>query len=134
MHETVQRLKNVTSLAQWVPFNEGWGQFDSIEITKQLRTLDNTRTIDSVSGWADQGKNSSDLKSLHIYFRPIVLPKREKRCIVISEFGGYSNPTEGHMFNPDKLFGYKMFKTKEGLFEAYKKLYETLLSQGVPVY
>ena len=124
MHETVQRLKNVPSLAQWVPFNEGWGQFDSIENTKKLRELDNTRTIDSVSGWADQGKNSSDLKSLHIYFRPITLPKREKRCIVISEFGGYSNPTEEHMFNPDKLFGYKMFKTKDSLFNAYKKLYE----------
>ena len=131
MHETVQRLKNVPCLAQWVPFNEGWGQFDSIEITKQLRALDNTRTIDSVSGWADQGKNSSDLKSLHIYFKPILIPKREKRVIVISEFGGYSNPTEEHMFNPDKLFGYRMFKTKDALWEAYKKLYENRIIPGI---
>ena len=132
MHETVNALKNVPSLAQWVPFNEGWGQFDSIENTKKLRELDNTRTIDSVSGWADQGKNSSDLKSLHIYFKPIMLPKREKRVVVISEFGGYSNPTDEHMFNPDKLFGYKMFKTKEALFNAYKKLYEKSIIPNIP--
>ena len=82
--------------------------------------------------WADQGKNSSDLKSLHIYFKPIILPKREKRVVVISEFGGYSNPTDEHMFNPDKLFGYKMFKTKEALFNAYKKLYEKSIIPNIP--
>ena len=131
MHETINRLKNVTSLEQWVPFNEGWGQFDSIEITKQIRELDNTRTIDSVSGWHDQGKNSSDLKSLHIYFKPIVLPRKEKRVVVISEFGGFSNPTTEHMFNPNKLFGYKMFKSKDKLFEAYKKMYEKKIIPGL---
>lgn len=123
MTETVKRLKNCVSLAVWVPFNEGWGQFDSVEITKQLRALDNTRIIDSVSGWNDQGKDSSQLKSLHVYFKPVRLPN-DKRCIVLSEFGGFSLPTEDHMFSPNKLFGYKMFKTPEKFAEAYEKLYE----------
>jgi hypothetical protein len=124
MKDTVSRLKNCVSLALWVPFNEGWGQFDSVKITKMLRELDDTRIIDSVSGWHDQGKDSSDLKSLHIYFRPVSLPRKEKRCVVLSEFGGYSIPTKGHMFSPDKIFGYKVFKNTEQLANAYKKLYE----------
>ena len=124
MKTTVNRLKNCVSLAVWVPFNEGWGQFDSVEITKQLRALDNTRIIDSVSGWHDQGEDTSQLKSLHIYFKPVRIPD-DKRCVVLSEFGGYSLPTEGHMFSPDKLFGYKMYKSPEAFAEAFEKLYDT---------
>ena len=124
MKTTVNRLKNCVSLAVWVPFNEGWGQFDSVEITKQLRALDNTRIIDSVSGWHDQGEDTSQLKSLHVYFKPVRIPD-DKRCVVLSEFGGYSLPTEGHMFSPDKLFGYKMYKSPEAFAEAFEKLYDT---------
>ena len=124
MKTTVNRLKNCVSLAVWVPFNEGWGQFDSVEITKQLRALDNTRIIDSVSGWHDQGEDTSQLKSLHVYFKPVRIPD-DKRCVVLSEFGGYSLPTEGHMFSPDKLFGYKMYKSPEAFAEAFEKLYNT---------
>ena len=107
----------------WVIFNEGWGQFDSVEMTKKLAAVDNTRVIDSVSGWHDQGEDTSQLKSLHVYFKPVRIPD-DKRCIVLSEFGGYSLPTEGHMFNPTKLFGYKKFKTQEAFAAAFEKLYD----------
>lgn len=123
MHDTVKRLKNCVSLALWVPFNEGWGQFDSIKVTNELKKLDDTRIIDSVSGWHDQGKGSSDLKSLHVYFKPIRIPK-DDRCIVLSEFGGFSIPTDGHIFSPDKIFGYKIFKDSAKFAAAYKKLFE----------
>lgn len=123
MLETVNRLKNCVSVAMWVIFNEGWGQFDSVEMTKKLAAVDNTRVIDSVSGWHDQGEDTSQLKSLHVYFKPVRIPD-DKRCIVLSEFGGYSLPTEGHMFNPTKLFGYKKFKTQEAFAAAFEKLYD----------
>ncbi len=123
MADTVSRLKNCVSLAVWVPFNEGWGQFDSVRITEKLRSLDPTRIIDSVSGWHDQGRDTSQLKSLHVYFRPVRIP-RDRRCIVLSEFGGYSLPTEGHMFSPGKLFGYKKFKTRDDFAAAFERLYE----------
>ena len=116
--------KNVVSLSVWVPFNEGWGQFDSVRITKEMKEIDPTRIIDSVSGWNDQGKNSSDLKSRHIYFKPITKPFREKRCYVLSEFGGYSLPTENHMYSPDKIFGYRVYRKPETLAKGFKNLYE----------
>jgi beta-galactosidase/beta-glucuronidase len=123
MRDTVGYLKNCVSLAMWVPFNEGWGQFDSVKVTEEIKKLDPTRTVDSVSGWHDQGKNTSDFKSLHVYFRPVRI-RKDKRCLLLSEFGGYSVPTDGHMFSPDKLFGYKMIADAKTFNSAFKKLYE----------
>lgn len=124
VHETMNYLKNVVSLSVWVPFNEGWGQFDSVRITKEMKKIDNTRIIDSVSGWNDQGKDSSDLKSRHIYFKPITVPRKNKRCYVLSEFGGYSLPIKEHMFSPDKIFGYRVYKSTDALADGFTKLYE----------
>ena len=124
VRETMNYLKNVVSLSVWVPFNEGWGQFDSVRITKEMKKIDNTRIIDSVSGWNDQGKDSSDLKSRHIYFKPITVPRKDKRCYVLSEFGGYSLPIKEHMFSPDKIFGYKVYKSTDALADGFTKLYE----------
>lgn len=127
MSETVNLLRNTVSLSVWVLFNEGWGQFDSIKLTEKLRELDNTRTIDSVSGWYDQGKDSSDLKSLHLYYQKLKIPKNEIRAIVLSEFGGYSLKTEGHVFDENKLFGYKILPDKQSLEKEYKNLIENEL-------
>ena len=124
VRETMNYLKNVVSLSVWVPFNEGWGQFDSVRITKEMKKIDNTRIIDSVSGWNDQGKDSSDLKSRHIYFKPITVPRKDKRCYVLSEFGGYSLPIKEHMFSPDKIFGYRVYKSTDALADGFTKLYE----------
>lgn len=120
---TMDYLKNCVSLSTWVAFNEGWGQFDSVRITKEMQKIDPTRLIDSVSGWNDQGKGTSDTKSMHIYFKPIKMP-RDKRCLVLSEFGGYSIKTDGHVFSPNKSFGYRIYKSPEAYAKAFRKLYE----------
>ncbi len=120
---TMNYLKNCVSLSTWVPFNEGWGQFDSVRITNDMKSIDPTRLIDSVSGWNDQGKGTSDTKSMHIYFKPIRMPK-DKRCLVLSEFGGYSIKTDGHVFSPNKSFGYRIYKSPKAFANAFKKLYE----------
>ncbi|WP_208732193.1 glycoside hydrolase family 2 protein [Leptospira perdikensis] len=127
MDQTVDLLKNTVSLAVWVLFNEGWGQFDSIQLTDKLRKLDDTRTIDSVSGWYDQGKDSSELKSLHLYYQKLKVPKNESRVIVLSEFGGYSLKTEGHVYDENKLFGYKILPDKKSLEKEYRSLIEDQL-------
>ena len=119
--ETLNALKNCTSIACWVPFNEGWGQFDSALVTEKVLAFDDSRIIDSVSGWHDQGKDKTLLKSLHTYYTPLRVPK-DSRPVVLSEFGGYSLKTEGHVFS-DKEFGYKVFKTQDEFVLAMKKLY-----------
>jgi beta-galactosidase/beta-glucuronidase len=122
MDETVRALKNCTSIAVWVPFNEGWGQFDSYEMTQRLLSLDDTRIVDSVSGWHDQGSDKTTLKSMHTYYTPLRVPK-DARPVVLSEFGGYSLKIEGHVFDESKEFGYKVFASEQALLAALKKLY-----------
>ncbi|MBR6703338.1 MAG: glycoside hydrolase family 2 [Clostridia bacterium] len=119
--ETLAQLYNCPCIGVWVPFNEGWGQFDSAFYTEYIQAQDGTRIIDSVSGWHDQGEQKTALKSLHIYYTPLKVPK-DNRPVVLSEFGGYSMKVQGHTF-AEKEFGYKKFKTQEKLVGALRKLY-----------
>ena len=127
--ETIDLLKNVVSLAMWVPFNEGWGQFDSDRISDLIAKKDPTRTIDRTSGWHDQ--HTGDFVSKHIYFTPIWVPKDE-RCYLLSEFGGFSRPIQGHMLSDAIPFGYRMYFTKWRLQRAYKKTYEKRIIANIP--
>ena len=104
----------------WTIFNEGWGQFDGQAQYEALRELDDTRFIDTASGWFRCGE--SDVESLHIYFRPVRLPRSEKP-LVLSEFGGYSCKPEGHVFNTEQTFGYRFFKEQESYMDALERLY-----------
>lgn len=115
-------LYNSVSLCLYTPFNEAWGQFDALEVTKTLRERDNTRLYDHASGWQDMG--GGDLSSKHIYFRKIRLKNDGKRILAVTEFGGYSLALKGHIFTKKK-FGYKGFKSREDLEKAYIKLYKT---------
>lgn len=120
LHDTVEHLYNVPSLAVWVPFNEGWGQFDSLQMTQILWELDPTRLVDHASGWHDQG--GGDFKSRHVYFRPVRLRNDKRRVLALTEFGGYSLPCPGHMAS-EKLFGYRKYQTAEALTDALESLY-----------
>ena len=121
---TIKTLYSVVSLALWVPFNESWGQFDSCKAVEFIKKFDTTRPIDHASGWIDQG--GGDFFSLHIYFRPVTIPSEDKlgRTVILSEFGGYSVPVEGHVFNLSKSFGYKAYDSLESFDKAYHKLFE----------
>lgn len=123
MEDTVKLLYNCPCIAVWVPFNEGWGQFDSAKAYSKIKELDATRIVDTTSGWHDLG--NSDVISKHIYFTPIKV-KKGNRPYVLSEFGGYSMKIEGHTFN-NKMFGYKIFKSKSSLTNAYKHLYNRVI-------
>ena len=120
MEATVNQLKNHPSICYWTIFNEAWGQFDSDNVFEAFRELDDTRFIDSTSGWFRQKK--SDVDSYHVYFRKVKL-KAGKRPLVLSEFGGKTYKAEGHVFNPDKSYGYGGCETLEALNEALVKLY-----------
>lgn len=118
---TIDLLYGITSLAVWVPFNEGWGQFDAASAAALVRKKDAARLIDHASGYFDQG--AGDFHSYHIYYKAFK-PKKDKRgrVLALTEFGGFSLPVQKHM-SSDILFGYKMFGTKEELNDAVWKLY-----------
>ena len=119
--DMVRELYNCPCIAMWVIFNEGWGQFDAKKMTDAVLFADNTRTIDHASGWHDQGV--SDVRSLHVYFKPYRFRRDKKgRAVVLSEFGGYAREIEGHCFG-EKSFGYKKLGSVEALEKALGELY-----------
>lgn len=116
--ETIEQLRNIPCICMWVPFNEGWGQFDSHAIAERIKQMDSTRFVDETSGWHDQQKG--DFESIHVYFKSIKV-KQSKRCLFISEFGGYSVHVPQHSYS-SVAFGYKQFKTIEQFQTAYLEL------------
>ena len=124
--DTVQALRCHPCIACWVPFNEGWGQFDAGKAVQALRTLDGTRMVDEASGWFDQG--GGDVHSLHNYFYPLRI-RPQKRTVALSEYGGIAWPMPGHE-PPRKTYGYGTAKDRQELTARYKKLQlKTVLPQ-----
>ena len=124
--DTVQALRCHPCIACWVPFNEGWGQFDAGKAVQALRALDGTRLVDEASGWFDQG--GGDVHSLHNYFYPLRI-RPQKRTVALSEYGGIAWPMPGHE-PPRKTYGYGTAKDRQELTARYKKLQlKTVLPQ-----
>ena len=121
MEATVNQLKNHPCILYWTIFNEGWGQFESDEAYEQLRKLDDTRWIDSTSGWFRRHK--TDVDSRHVYFRKLKLKGDGKKPLVLSEFGGYSYKVPGHCSNTEKTYGYGKFREEEAYANAVEELY-----------
>lgn len=128
LKEMLDTLYNCPCIALWVPFNEGWGQFDSAKAYKFIKEYDSTRTVDSASGWHDRGV--TDVISKHIYFTPIVVKKSDKPWL-LTEFGGLGIRVKNHTFN-DKMFGYKVYKTKQSLTNAYSRLFNHTIIPQIP--
>jgi len=122
LQEMIDHLYNFACIAAWVPFNESWGQFHANEVSEWVNSHDSTRLVDHASGWFDQG--GGDFISKHVYFKklPRNLKPDVRRAAIISEFGGYSLKTPGHMWNEAKKYGYRYFNTREELTEAYLHL------------
>lgn len=118
--EMVRQLYNCPCIAMWVPFNEGWGQFDALRITERIRSIDTTRLIDHASGWFDQG--GGDIRSVHNYFRPLRVTKdrAEERAFVISEYGGLTCPVKGHTCAKE-VYGYCAYETPAAFTKAFKE-------------
>ena len=105
----VKQLYNYPCIGLWVPFNEGWGQFDALRIEEIVRKADSTRPIDHASGWFDQG--GGDVRSVHNYFRPLKVEKDE-RAFVISEYGGINCQIPDHSMSSE-VYGYHQTTTEE---------------------
>ena len=126
LEATVEALRCHPSIGCWVPFNEGWGQFDAAAATKKLLALDPGRLVDEASGWFDQG--GGDVDSRHNYFYPLRV-RPGVRTVALSEYGGIAWPMPGHE-PPGKTYGYGVAKDRKDLTARYKKLQlKTVLPQ-----
>jgi len=123
--EMIKEHFNHPSIIVWVPFNEGWGQFKTAEIVDFARSLDDTRLINSASGWTN--RNVGDIMDIHSYPGPAMPDPEKDRAIVLGEFGGLGLPMEGHTWQTKDNWGYRSFEDRDKLFEAYTGLIDQLM-------
>ncbi|MEE3420645.1 MAG: sugar-binding domain-containing protein [Lachnospiraceae bacterium] len=107
----LRELYNSTCICTWVPFNEGWGQFEAAHMADFIARRDPTRTVDHASGWYDEG--AGDYFSIHNYFFPLRIEPKN-RVVALTEFGGTTYPVSGHR-SALKTYGYglKVYSKKD---------------------
>ncbi|MBQ6073565.1 MAG: beta-galactosidase [Bacteroidales bacterium] len=104
----------------WVPFNEGWGQFKTLEITAWTKEYDPTRLVNSASG-GNHFLTAGDILDLHNYPEPSMYLYDSKRVNVLGEYGGIGLPVEGHLWLPDRNWGYVKFSSPREVTDEYVK-------------
>jgi len=122
----VNAFYNHPSIVMWVPFNEGWGQYDTPRIVEMTKKLDSTRLVNNASGWTD--KEVGDVHDIHSYPGPGCPPLEEARAAVLGEFGGLGLPVRGHTWQDEKNWGYRSYDDREKLTDAYLVLLGNLRS------
>jgi len=133
LHALIHNRRNHPCIVMWVPYNEGWGQWDTARIVEKIRKQDPTRLVDNTSGWSDRGVG--DVNDMHKYPGPGSPEPEQKRAIVLGEFGGLGLPVRGHTWQSEKNWGYRSFTNAETLTTAYidlvAKLFPLIEEKGL---
>jgi len=125
LKEVLEAYANHPSIVMWVPFNEGWGQYDTARIVALIRKLDPTRLVDCASGWTDVPE-TGQVRDVHAYPGPAAPEPEPNRALVLGEFGGLGLPVKGHTWQAEKNWGYRSFTDADALTRAYIDLIEKL--------
>lgn len=128
----IDSLRNHPSIVMWVPFNEGWGQANTVAVTKWTKEYDPTRLVNCASGGNDFPVG--DVIDVHRYPGPFAPKPTSDRAAVLGEFGGLGLPLEGHTWQGKDNWGYRSFTKSDDLQKAYVGLLGALrpmIAQGV---
>ena len=117
-------LHSYPSIVTWVPFNEAWGQFKTVEIAEWTKTYDPSRLVNPASG--GNHYRTGDMLDLHNYPGPEMYLYDAERATVLGEYGGIGLPLEGHLWQTDKNWGYVQFKNAKEVTDEYVKYAEML--------
>ncbi len=118
--EIMDYLYSQPCIVAWVPFNEGWGQFKTLEITAWTKQHDPSRLVNSASG-GNHFLGAGDILDLHNYPQPDLYLFDANRVNVLGEYGGIGLPVEGHLWTPDRNWGYVKFASPKEVTDEYVK-------------
>jgi len=118
---------NSPSIVVWVPFNEGWGQYDTCRISDLVKALDSSRLVIPTSGWSL--RNCGDIYDIHTYDVDLKKPPyHQDRATVIGEYGGIGLPIKKNLWNPNTInWGYQTYNSQKELIESYEYKFNQIL-------
>ncbi len=119
----ILHLINHPSIVVWVPFNEGWGQYETDMVVELIQSLDSTRLVNNASGWQDRG--AGDIFDIHHYPEPRMPDLGDNRASVLGEFGGLGFFTEGHTWQKEN-WGYQKITDKDSLLMRFTEFYDSV--------
>ena len=129
LFETVDQLRSVTSIIGWVPFNEGWGEYDTARIANAVKAQDPTRMVNANSGVncckSRRDTRAGDIYDDHTYVgpgRPVV---DDHRVIVDGEYGGLGLVLDRNRW-PGRPQAYEMIDSQARLTERYVQVSQDL--------
>ena len=126
--EIMDALHSYPCIAVWVPFNEAWGQFKTAEICEWTKNYDPSRLVNPASG--GNFFLCGDILDLHRYPRPFVYLFDCDKANVIGEYGGIGFVVDGHIWSPDKNWGYVRFKSSDEVTAEYLKYVDDLVEMS----
>ncbi|MEV0165108.1 AbfB domain-containing protein [Nonomuraea fuscirosea] len=128
LRRMIDHLRGITSIVQWVPFNEGWGEYDPARIADLVKSWDPSRLVNNNSGSNCCGFDggNGDVVDDHIYVGPGT-PQRPSasRVAVLGEFGGLGLLSPGNQW-PGTGFAYEMTANPAALTDRYVSINEQL--------
>jgi hypothetical protein len=136
LHEMVREHSSFTSIVAWVPFNEGWGEWDRAatgRIADDVKAQDPTRLVDAHSGvnccnsHGDSGRG--DVVDFHQYLGPASPSPSGERVSIDGEHGGFGLKTSNHMWFGDGQ-AYEMEPDKATLTSKYVQNQEAVITSA----
>ena len=120
----IDALYNHPSIVMWIPFNEGWGQFDTERITEWTKGYDPSRLVNNASGWTDKGVG--DVHDIHSYPNPAMPRLEADRAVVLGEYGGLGLPIRGHLWEYGGNWGYQTYQDMGDFEQRYIRMTQDL--------
>ena len=122
--EIIDCLYSYPCIGTWVPFNEAWGQFKTVEIAQWTKKYDPTRLVNPASG--GNHYTCGDMLDLHHYPRPELFLYDAQRATVLGEYGGIGLVIKDHLWEPKRNWGYVQFNSPKEVTDEYVKYAEML--------
>ncbi|AKU19253.1 glycoside hydrolase [Luteipulveratus mongoliensis] len=125
LREMVDQHHSWTSVIGWIPFNEGWGEWnksDTGRIANEVKSWDPSRLVNAHSGvncCASHGDSGQgDVLDWHAYTGPAQNSPDAKRVAIDGEHGGYGLEVDDHMWFGEG-HAYQMAKDPAELTSLY---------------
>ena len=115
--EIIDNLYSHPCIGTWVPFNERWGQFKTQEIAEWTKSYDPSRLVNPASG--GNHYTCGDILDIHHYPDPAMPLYDAARVNVVGEYGGIGWAVPGHLWMPDKNWGYVKYNSEKEVTDQY---------------